>query len=48
MLKRIPCKLPEPIWRVVREPMEGELDRLIVIGRRNDPTLESFVLKLRE
>ena len=35
-------------WRVVRQPTEGELDRLIVIGRRNDPALESFVLKLRE
>ena len=34
-------------WRVVRETTDGDLEPLIVIGRGNDPTLESFVRELR-
>lgn len=36
-----------PHWRVARELSDEEVDGLIVIGRRNDPKLEAFLLKLR-
>ena len=37
-----------PRWRVARGASDGEVDGLVVIGRRNDPSLELFLLKLGE
>ena len=37
-----------PRWRVARGSSDGEVDGLVVIGRRNDPSLELCLLKLGE